>query len=261
MKIFRMIVLACACVGIALPAVSQYTNPSTPNYGANKLGQCYSSTLNNWVNVAYTASNLQSFPLECDQYGNLQSPLVTPSTTVTTAAPGSVRTIIGSITTSNASYANGGNSLTGVRGVTTIAGTTTVGSGYLYGTQGKVIFAGTSNTQSGGGIISGIQGQLDMTGATITNTGLTAPGWFDIQGGPSATVANVHGILITNSSPTKAGSAIHVATTSSGFVNFFTIDDTSGTLATTTGTPGTCTNSGYLNVTVNSTSLKIPFCQ
>jgi len=183
------------------------------------------------------------------------------SVTETLAAPGNVRSIVGNMTTTNASYANGGNSLVGVRGATTIGGSTTVASGYLYGTQGKVIFAGTSDTQSGGGIIAGTVGQLDLTGATLTNTGLTAPGWFDVQAGPSASIANLHGILITNSSPTTAGSAIHVATTSSGFTNFFTIDDVSGTLATVTGTPGTCTNSGYLNVKVNSTALKIPFCQ
>lgn len=78
MKTIRLLVLVCACVGIALtiptPVLAQYTNPSNPSYGTNKPGQCYNTTLNNWVGIANTSANLNAYPIQCDQYGNLTVP-------------------------------------------------------------------------------------------------------------------------------------------------------------------------------------------
>lgn len=177
----------------------------------------------------------------------------------TSAAPGTVRAIRGEMVVGSTTMTSG--NLVGVRGAVTVPVNETITAAYLYGTQGKVVFTGTSNTQSGGGIITGVYGSLDLTGGTVTNTGLTSPIAAVFDGtGIGAAVANIHGIVIANSTSTIAGSAIHVSTTSSGFTYFLTIDDTSGTLATVTGTPGTCTNSGYMPVKVNSTVLKIPFC-
>ena len=166
---------------------------------------------------------------------------VTGSSSLTTISS-SIRQIIGDITLTGATIAAGGNSIVGARGAVTLANGKVFSSGYLYGVQGKAIINGTSNTQSGGGIIAGIFGQLDTSGGTISNTGLTAAGAFDIGGtGVAGAVTNVHGIVITNSTSTIAGSAIHIATTSSGFSSVISIDDVSNTLAkacttvTTTG--------------------------
>ncbi len=190
---------------------------------------------------------------------------VTSSYTLLVQAPPTDRNIIGSEALAYQgiiTIGGGGGSVVGVRGVVELNPGATLNAGYLFGTEGKVQIFGTLTTQSGGGVVAGIYGQFDLTGATLTNAGLTAPGAFDMgSAGPSVHIANLHGVLITNSTPTQAGSAIHIATTSSGFANVMSIADTSGTMAVTTGSPGTCTSSGYMNVLVNSTVEKVPFCQ
>lgn len=174
-----------------------------------------------------------------------------------TTFTGSERAVRGEITLTGATIVAGGNSVVGVRGAITLATGKTLTSGYLYGTQGKVYINGTSNTQSGGGIIAGIFGQLDVTGGTVSNTGLTAPGAFDIGGtGVGGAVANIHGIVITNSTTTVAGSAIHIATTSSGFSNVISIDDTSGTLFKACTT---VTTSGAIAIKVGANQVWVPY--
>ncbi len=75
MKTLRQLIIVCAClVGMAPFAAAQYTNPSNPSYGANKMGQCYNPTLNNWVNVLPTTANYAAFYAQCDQYGNIALP-------------------------------------------------------------------------------------------------------------------------------------------------------------------------------------------
>jgi hypothetical protein len=80
--------------------------------------------------------------------------------------------------------------------------------------------------------------------------------------GPAASVANLHGLIIQNTTATVAGSAIHIMNggTGNGFTDVLTIVDATGTMAVTTGSPGTCTNAGYMNVKVGSTAVKVPFC-
>jgi hypothetical protein len=67
----RFAVIAAICLLGASLASAQYVNPSAPNYGVNKMGQCYNSTLNNWVDVLPTTANYTVYPVQCDQYGNL----------------------------------------------------------------------------------------------------------------------------------------------------------------------------------------------
>lgn len=74
MKTIRLLVLICACVGIALPVCAQFTNPTNPNYGTNKTGICYNASLNNWINIANTTANLNAYPITCDTAGNLTIP-------------------------------------------------------------------------------------------------------------------------------------------------------------------------------------------
>lgn len=73
-KILRFAAIAAMClVGVCL-ASAQYTQPSNPNYGNNKIGLCYSSTINNWIGINNTTANKNAYPITCDQYGNLTIP-------------------------------------------------------------------------------------------------------------------------------------------------------------------------------------------
>jgi hypothetical protein len=64
--------------------------------------------------------------------------------------------------------------------------TTIVGSSYLYGVQGKVVLnGGLANTGGNGIIVTGLQGQLDISHTTVISSPLTA-GWFDIGASASA---------------------------------------------------------------------------
>ena len=91
-KILRFAVIAAMCLVGACLANAQYTQPSNPNYGNNKIGLCYSSTLNSWVGISNTPANTAAYSNQCDQYGNLVA--FAQGQTVTTAAPGSVRGIV-----------------------------------------------------------------------------------------------------------------------------------------------------------------------
>lgn len=74
MKIFRNLAIIFGCLAVAVFAAPQYTNPSNPNYGTNKIGQCYAGSLNNWVGIANTSANLTNYAIQCDAQGNLVAP-------------------------------------------------------------------------------------------------------------------------------------------------------------------------------------------
>jgi hypothetical protein len=95
--------------------------------------------------------------------------------TASAAAPGVVRAVVGQITT-GASYANGSNSLAGVRGLVTVPTAATASTGYLYGTQGKLVVAGTVN---GSTWDAGLLGQTDISAATLTAASHVTPIWSD----------------------------------------------------------------------------------
>ena len=72
-KLISAAVLAACIFAVGLDG-AQITNPSNPNYGTNKVGQCYVKTLNNWTGISNTTANLNGYPIQCDQYGNLVLP-------------------------------------------------------------------------------------------------------------------------------------------------------------------------------------------
>ena len=135
------------------------------------------------------------------------------SITVTQAAPGQVRAIIGSITTSNASFADTNSSMVGVRGLGTIPAGTTASSGYAYGVQGKEIVAGTL---AGSTWTFGLLGQLDVSAATLTSGSHVAPIWGDFGAtAPSGTCTFCNLMVLTNTTAATTGSAIYVYSKSS----------------------------------------------
>ena len=111
--------------------------------------------------------------------------------TVTSATPGTVRAIVGSMT-ETATVMTSGN-IVGVRGTVNMVGAS---GGFVYGVQGKVIPTGTL---SGSEWTAGLFGQLDISNATI-NAGQAAPIWGD-YGTTSGTLTNqtgLYGIAMTN---------------------------------------------------------------
>lgn len=97
------------------------------------------------------------------------------TTTVSTAlaAPGTIRSIVGSITDVATTITSG--NLVGVKGLASIVG---ISGGYVYGSQGKIIASGTISN-SGGGFEAGVLGQFDMSAATLGATSYMAPVWSD----------------------------------------------------------------------------------
>lgn len=241
MKTLRLLILACACVGIALPALAQYTNPSNPNLGW-KYGTCYAPSVNNWIALANTPANISAYPITCDGQGNLLT--MAPSTSVSTASPGTVGTIIGSITTTNASYSNGGNSLVGVRGLVTIPSGTTAAAGYLYGTQGKFIIQGIASGSIWG---AGLMGQLDISAATLTSASHVTPLWSDAgTSGPAVSCAFCDSAVLTNTTNTTFHSLIYGYSKAAYFVDLN--DNGGGYIISGTGASSAVT--GYLKVRV-----------
>lgn len=115
----------------------------------------------------------------------------TISASTSSATPGTIRALIGSMT-STATVMTSGN-IVGVRGVVNYVGAS---GGFIYGTQGKIIPTGTI---SGSSWNAGIFGQLDISHATI-NAGQMAPIWGD-YGATSGTLTNqtgLYGIAMTN---------------------------------------------------------------
>lgn len=169
MKTLRQLVLLFACVGIALPACAQTTNPSNPNYGTNKIGQCYNATLNNWTGISNTTANLNAYPIQCDQYGNLLLPSGTylpltggTLTGVLMDASGFVGPLTGNVTGS-------------VNGAQVLSGTTST-------------ITGTSLTASCD------SGTATVTGAIVghpvavsSTTGADVGGAFNLRGSVTAT--------------------------------------------------------------------------
>ena len=66
-KLISAAVLAACIFAVGLDG-AQITNPSDPNYGTNKVGQCYVKTLNNWTGISNTTANLNGYPIQCDQF-------------------------------------------------------------------------------------------------------------------------------------------------------------------------------------------------
>jgi hypothetical protein len=180
---------------------------------------------------------------------NLPVNAITTNTTVTAAAPGSVRSIIGQITTTNSSYANGSGSIVGVRGLATIPSGTTASAGYIYGTQGKAVIAGTLN---GSQWTFGLYGQLDISGAQSLSSnppgGYLAPLWSDAGAtGPSVTCSSCNSIGVTNTTATTFNSILFAASKAGYFVDAANLTNSGGWIASSSASSA-CTTTYLLKV-------------
>jgi hypothetical protein len=113
------------------------------------------------------------------------------TTAVTSATPGTVRSVTGKITETATTVTSG--NLVGTRGEVDMVGAS---GGFFYGAQGKVIPTGTL---SGSSWTACVFGQFDISGATI-NAGQTAPLWGD-YGATSGTITSgtgMYGVAMTN---------------------------------------------------------------
>lgn len=127
----------------------------------------------------------------------------TNAATTSSATPGTIRSIIASLTGSATTMSSG--NLVGVRGVVTLVGAS---GGFLYGVQGKII---SSGTLSGSSWTAGVFGQLDISTATV-NAGQTAPIWAD-YGTTSGTITSATGMRMfagTNTTAATLNSMIYL---------------------------------------------------
>ena len=178
---------------------------------------------------------------------------VTATNTVSSAAPGQARTIIGAATTSNASFADTSSSLVGVRGVSTIPGTTTASSGYIYGTQGKFILTGTVNGTTWD---AGVLGQIDISAATLTAASHVTPFWSDAGAtGPAVSCTFCDSAVLTNTTATTFNSLIY-GYSKAGYL-FDLSNNGSAFINGSTASAGSVT--GYLKIKVNGTDAYIAY--
>ena len=98
----RRITVLIVCLGMAVLAGGQYTNPSDPNLGTNKLGICYNHTANNWLNIGNTAANYTNFANQCDGAGNLNTPAAGSVTSVSVVTANGVSGAVATATTTPA---------------------------------------------------------------------------------------------------------------------------------------------------------------
>jgi hypothetical protein len=185
---------------------------------------------------------------------NLPVNAITTTTTVSTAAPGNVRSIIGQVTTTNTGYANGGNSLVGIRGVATLPSGTTATNGYVYGAQGKLIVQGTVN---GGALwMFGLLGQLDLSSATLTGAAHIAPIWSDAGAtAPSGACAFCDSMVITNTTAATFNSLIYGYSKATRLMDL--TDNGGGYIIP--GSGASAAVSGYLKIKVSGTDVYLRY--
>lgn len=176
-------------------------------YSNNQMALVYTSDQGPvWLKVAitYSGATIQNTVISLvapDAQGN-GTPFVN-TVPQTSATPGTVRAITGSIT-ETVSVMTSGN-LVGARGSVSYVGAS---GGFLYGVQGKLIPTGTL---SGSSWNAGVFGQLDISAATI-NAGQTAAIWGDM-GATSGTITNATGMRMfagTNTTAATLNSMIYL---------------------------------------------------
>jgi hypothetical protein len=127
----------------------------------------------------------------------------TITTALTSATPGTVRSLTGKITESITTMTSG--NIVGLRGEVDYVGAS---GGFVYGAQGKIIPTGTL---SGSSWNAGVFGQLDISTATV-NAGQTAPIWAD-YGTTSGTITDATGMRMfagTNTTAATLNSMIYL---------------------------------------------------
>lgn len=181
----------------------------------------------------------------------------TIAATTSSATPGTIRSVIGSMTGTATTMTSG--NLVGVRGVVNYVGAS---GGFIYGTQGKIIPTGTL---SGSSWNAAVFGQLDISAATV-NAGQTAALWGD-YGSTSGTITDatgMRGIAMTNTTAAVLNAQVYLygnATNllelagAGGTLNYYL---TSGTSAGSAGDTSKCNAPKVLRFTENGNNCYIP---
>jgi hypothetical protein len=134
----------------------------------------------------------------------------------------------------------------------------------LYGVQGKTTFTGTF-AEASAGRITGVLGQTDVTGATLTSGQVSAV-WADLQGGAESVTSETYPLRVSNSMSTQAtalGLFVGHATYALAFSDLATAQFVENTVATGAGQ---CAQSGglvatkALKINANGTDYWIPLC-
>ena len=197
-----------------------------------------------WTTMGGTAGMISAAVLCSNETILDQRSTITYSTVTAAAAPGNVRALVGSVATSGASYANGSNNITGIRGSATIAAATTASTGYVYGTQGKLIVTGTV---SGSTWDAGLMGQTDISAATLTSASHVTPIWSDAGAtGPTVSCTFCDSLVLTNTTATTFHSLIYGYSKAAYFLDL--TDNGGGYIIAGSGASSAVT--GYLKVKI-----------
>lgn len=128
-------------------------------------------------------------------------------------------------------------SVDAVRGAVTLDAGGTLGSGYVYGTQGKIIPKGTLN--NGSGFNAGVFGQVDTSAAGFAHTsGYLAPIMADFGATANlATDANANLICALNTTQCKLGAMVRLIAKAA---TVFDIEDATGDNSWLSQSAGSC---------------------
>ena len=176
------------------------------------------------------------------------------------AAPGVYRALVGQVKT-GASYANGSNSLVGVRGLATVPSSGSATSGFIFGTQGKFIGDGAT-IDVGSAHVAGLYGQMSLSGATITS-GHVAIGILSGQSLPAS--SNVDGLYM-ESGGNSINSLVKGIFNANYVIDLSKESGPAYALPTSSTSAGACAQTGgivaakALAVKIDNTNYWIPLC-
>jgi len=237
---------SCASLQGLPPLMVVYTSTNTSG-----IYQCHNGT---WAQIG----NVTGVQLaNVNAFTNYNSVTRTDSSTTISAAD---RLFQSNLTLSGATIAAGSNPITGVRGSVTVNSGSALNSGYVYGTQGKVILDGAT-VAVGSAHVAGIYGQMSASGTTVTS-GHVAIGILSGQNLPAS--SNIDGLYLE--SGTGPVNSIVKAIFNSNLVFDFSMQSGPGFAKTTVGTgAGQCAQAGLtaakaIPVKIDGTSYWIPLC-
>ncbi len=166
--------------------------------------------------------------------------------TISSATPAVSRLQDYEITLSAASIAvAAAASIVAMKGGVKLNSGSTLTSGFLYGAEGKLTVNGVLN--NGSGYATGLLGQMDLNGATVTS-GHVAALIVNIQNPIASSLVN--GIYVESSGP-AAINAILQSIGNSNFVVDLSPDSGTSACINTTGTAGSTSTKGWLKIQVN----------
>jgi hypothetical protein len=181
----------------------------------------------------------------------------TISASSSSATPGTIRALVGSMTETAAVMTSG--NVVGVRGVVNNVGAS---GGFVYGAQGKIISTGTL---SGSSWNAAVFGQFDISAATV-NAGQTACIWGDYgtSSGTITSATGMRGIAMTNTTAAvlnaqdyRYGNATYLLELAGagGTLNYYA---TAGTSAGSAGDAAHCAAQKVIVVEINGVAAYIP---